>query len=167
MHILGSAEMFCIFYERQTYWFLKFSMTYYGSNLHSFFLSFTTLPSPLHPTLPFLLSILHYPSFSSPSYTVISTFHPTLPFLLLSIHPFYIYKHSIYPFVMYIPFMLSLNTFHSFFFVYVPLILSLYTVSPDKHGNSVTIFNLSTSVQLGCKLNVLRGCVPASQAEVN
>ena len=26
----------------------------------------------------------------------------------------------------------------------------LYTVSPNKHGNSVTIFNLSTSVQLGC-----------------
>ena len=41
-----------------------------------------------------------------------------------------------------------------------------YTVSPGKHGNSVTIFNLSTSVQLGCKINVWRGCVPASQAEV-
>ena len=43
----------------------------------------------------------------------------------------------------------------------------LYTVSPNKHGNSVTIFNLSTSVQLGCKINVLRGCVPIRQAEVD
>ena len=41
------------------------------------------------------------------------------------------------------------------------------TVSPKKHENSVTIFNLSTSVQLGCKINVWRGCVPASQAEVD
>ena len=43
----------------------------------------------------------------------------------------------------------------------------IYTVSPNKHGNSVRIFNLSTSVQLGCKINVWRGCVPASQAEVD
>ena len=40
-------------------------------------------------------------------------------------------------------------------------------VSPNKHGNSVTIFNLPTSAQLGCKINVLRDCVPASQAEVD
>ena len=40
-------------------------------------------------------------------------------------------------------------------------------VSPNKHGNSMTIFNLSTSAQLGCKVNVLRGCVPANQAEVD
>ena len=31
----------------------------------------------------------------------------------------------------------------------------VYTVSPNKHGNSVTIFNLSTSVQLGYTINVL------------
>ena len=43
----------------------------------------------------------------------------------------------------------------------------VYTVSPNKHGNSVTIFNLSTFAQLGCKINLLRGCVPASQAEVD
>ena len=36
------------------------------------------------------------------------------------------------------------------------------TVSPNKNGNLVTIFNLSTSAQLGCRINVLRGCVPAS-----
>ena len=42
-----------------------------------------------------------------------------------------------------------------------------YTVSPGKHGNSVTIFNLSTYAQLGCKINILRGCVPANQAEVD
>ena len=41
------------------------------------------------------------------------------------------------------------------------------TVSPNKHGNLVTIFKLSTSAQLGCKVNVLKGCVPASQAEVD
>ena len=41
------------------------------------------------------------------------------------------------------------------------------TLSPNKHGNSVTVFNLSTSAQLGCKINVLRGCVPANQAEVD
>ena len=33
--------------------------------------------------------------------------------------------------------------------------------------NSVTMFNLSTSVQLGCKINVLRGFVQASQTEVD
>ena len=37
-----------------------------------------------------------------------------------------------------------------------------YTGCPNKHGNSVTIFNLSASAQLGCKINVLRGCVPLS-----
>ena len=37
------------------------------------------------------------------------------------------------------------------------------TVSPNKHGNSVTIFNLSTSAQLGSKINVWTVCVPASQ----
>ena len=41
------------------------------------------------------------------------------------------------------------------------------TVSPNKHGNSVTIFNVSTSAQLSSKLNVLRGCVPTNQAEVD
>ena len=40
-------------------------------------------------------------------------------------------------------------------------------MSPNKHGNSVTIFNLSTSTHQGCKVNVLRGCMPASQAEVD
>ena len=40
-----------------------------------------------------------------------------------------------------------------------------YTLSPNKHENSVTIVNLSTFAQLGCKINVLRGCVPASQVE--
>ena len=35
-----------------------------------------------------------------------------------------------------------------------------YTVSTKKHGNFVTISNLSTSAQLGCKMNVWRGCVP-------
>ena len=44
--------------------------------------------------------------------------------------------------------------------------LSACTVSPNKPGNSVTIFHLSTSAQLCCKINVLRGCVPATQAEV-
>ena len=43
----------------------------------------------------------------------------------------------------------------------------LPTVSHKKHENSATIFNLSTSAQLGWKINVLRGCVPASQAEVD
>ena len=33
--------------------------------------------------------------------------------------------------------------------------------------NSVTIFNLSTFAQLGCKINVWKGCVPANQAEVD
>ena len=39
----------------------------------------------------------------------------------------------------------------------------LDTVSPNKHGNSMTILNLSTSAQLSCKLNVLWGCVPATR----
>ena len=43
----------------------------------------------------------------------------------------------------------------------------LNTVSPNKHGNSVTIFILSTSAQLGCKIKVWRGCVPANQAQVD
>ena len=42
-----------------------------------------------------------------------------------------------------------------------------HTVSPNKHVNLVKIFNLSTSAQLDSKVNVLRGCVPASQAEVD
>ena len=42
-----------------------------------------------------------------------------------------------------------------------------YSVSPNKHGNSVTIFPLSTSAQLGCKVNVWRGCVPVSQVEAD
>ena len=41
------------------------------------------------------------------------------------------------------------------------------TVSPHKHRNSLTIFKMSTSAQLGCKRKVLRGCVSASQAEVD
>ena len=41
------------------------------------------------------------------------------------------------------------------------------TVSPNKHGNSVTIIKLPTSAQLGCKINVLRGCLPANYAEVD
>ena len=41
------------------------------------------------------------------------------------------------------------------------------TVSPNKHGNSVTIYNLSTSAQIDCKINVWSGCVSASQAEVD
>ena len=43
----------------------------------------------------------------------------------------------------------------------------LKVVSTTKHWNSVTIFKLSNSVQLGCKINLLIGCVPASQAEVD
>ena len=45
----------------------------------------------------------------------------------------------------------------------------VYTVSPtpNKHGNSVIIFNLSTSAQQDWKINVLRGCVSASQVEVD
>ena len=39
------------------------------------------------------------------------------------------------------------------------------TVSPKKHGNSVTIFTLSTSAHLGSKIYV--GCVPASGGKVN
>ena len=31
-----------------------------------------------------------------------------------------------------------------------------YTVSPNKHGNSVTTFNLFTSAQLDCKINIFR-----------
>ena len=38
---------------------------------------------------------------------------------------------------------------------------------PNKHGNSVTIFKLYTSAQLDCKINVLRGFVPTSQAKVD
>ena len=41
------------------------------------------------------------------------------------------------------------------------------TVSPNKHGNSVTNFNLSTFAQLGCYEYVLRDCMPAIQAEVD
>ena len=37
----------------------------------------------------------------------------------------------------------------------------LYTVSPNKHGNSVTIFQFSTFARLGRKLNILRGYVHA------
>ena len=40
-------------------------------------------------------------------------------------------------------------------------------MSPEKHGNSMTIVNMSTSTQVDCKINVWRGCVPASQAEVD
>ena len=40
-------------------------------------------------------------------------------------------------------------------------------MGPSKHGSSVTIFDLSTSAQIGDKINVWRGCVSASQAEVD
>ena len=87
--------------------FLFFSILHYPS----FPLFYTTLPyrltyitftSPIHPTqpyrlsilhypscspsytLPFLLSTLHYPSFSLP-YTTIPSLYPALPFHLLSI----------------------------------------------------------------------------------
>ena len=45
--------------------------------------------------------------------------------------------------------------------------ITYYTVSSNIHGNSVTKFNLSTSTQLGCKINVSRGCLTASLAEVD
>ena len=42
-----------------------------------------------------------------------------------------------------------------------------YTGNPNKHGNSLAIFNLSTFFQLGYTINVLRGCVRANQAEID
>ena len=38
-------------------------------------------------------------------------------------------------------------------------LIVVHTVSPNKLWNSVTIFNVSTSAQLGCKINVWRGGV--------
>ena len=40
-------------------------------------------------------------------------------------------------------------------------VFSVCTVSPKNHGNSVTILNLSTAAQLGCKTNLRKRCVMA------
>ena len=79
------------------------------STLPFFSWSFTTLPSPLHPTIhflysilhckPLILSILHYPSFSSTSYTTLPSRCPTLPSLLsiLNYHSFSSQSYSTIP----------------------------------------------------------------------
>ena len=40
-------------------------------------------------------------------------------------------------------------------------------VGSNKHGTSVTIFTLSTPAQLGCKVNVWRGCLSDSSGKVD
>ena len=45
--------------------------------------------------------------------------------------------------------------------------IQVQTVSPQKHGNSVTISNWSSSAQLGSKINVWRACGPASKGKVD
>ena len=58
-------------------------------------LSLSTLPSHIHPTLPFLPSVLQYHPFSPSWTTILSLLNPTLPFLLFILHfPFFSLSYS-------------------------------------------------------------------------
>ena len=89
---------------------------------HSVFfsLSYTILPSFLDPFLPFLLlSILHYSSFSSPSFTILPSLSYTIPIFLYPtlylpflLHPTLPTLPSLYPTLPFPP--LSILKYHSF-----------------------------------------------------
>ena len=89
----------------------------------SYRLTYITLPSPLYPTLPLLLTILHYPSFLDPllSFLLLSTLYylpslcPTLqtnpastlpflypnpPFLLISMVHYFFFLDPLLPFLL-------------------------------------------------------------------
>ena len=76
-----------LFYTTLPYRLTYISLPSPRASLHypSFSLFYTILLA-LYPTLLFLLSILHYTSFSSPSYTTLPFLYPTLPFLLTILH---------------------------------------------------------------------------------
>ena len=78
--------MIPLFYTTLPYRLTYISLPSPQSIIHypSFPLFYTILLA-LHPTLPFLLSILHYTSFSSQSYPILPSLYPTLLFLF-SIH---------------------------------------------------------------------------------
>ena len=97
-------------------------------------LTYITLPSPLHPTLLFLLSILHYPS-CSPSYTTLcfsvsyttlpSPLHPLLTVLFISIrhYPSFSPSYITLPSLLHpkLPFLLSIRHYSSFMLYFTTL----------------------------------------------
>ena len=68
---------------------------------------------------------------------------------------------------LFLPRPFKFHVFWDFLYVCARVELKQFICTVSKHGNSMTIFNLSISAQLGCKLNVLGGCVPANPAEVD